>query len=551
MFRTHAQLLGFIFSLKPPDLRNRVFRIFVMTCYLQNVKKDGNCKFYRIPAVNFDICRELWLLLMNISKTTYTNWRSLSLPKRDVLPIDHGLSGYVSNASKPLARNAIRTHVLNIAASDGHPLPVRLRCSDKKVVDQFEDAEAIVVLPPRYTFRSLHKEYLDSFEDPLFKVSLMTFMDVLKRDLPFVRVSLRARGLCDICFVFRDTVRTTADKRLVEQANKWREHLNAADATRDVYRDSQRMGRKVVRSTITSRLELVVISYDYAKQLSVPMQSEQTMNEWFSQKKGYDVNLFGIVDEGHGDNSLQYNYVYGERTKHGSIQVASMLHHFLSIECPLLGRSKIVHFHSDSCTGQNKNNIVLGYFMLRVAHGFHDDIFWHFMEVGHTKFRPDEGFGSIRTHLDGRSNVLSMNELISEILKSAESARCVLFPTEEIRNWKSVSDTFNFLAGLKKFFAYKIHIRAGDVNGKRNVVVDVYRDPKSTSPDVSTNLLKTGRQFPSFESFEKIIPKELSYARRHGLFKDVYSVLKRNRVQMSNESKSWWENEIIGDAVEK
>lgn len=28
------------------------------------------------------------------------------------------------------------------------------------------------------------------------------------------------------------------------------------------------------------------------------MLSEQTMDEWFVQKKGYKVNLFGIVDEG-------------------------------------------------------------------------------------------------------------------------------------------------------------------------------------------------------------------------------------------------------------
>lgn len=34
--------------------------------------------------------------------------------------------------------------------------------------------------------------------------------------------------------------------------------------------------------------------------------------------------------------------------------------------------------------------------MVRVAHGYHERIEWNFMEVGHTKFRPDEGFGAIR-----------------------------------------------------------------------------------------------------------------------------------------------------------
>eukprot|EP00171_Calliarthron_tuberculosum_P010672 IDg10672t1 len=40
--RTHSQLLPFYFSLNHPDLRNRVFRTFVMTCYMQHVNENGN-----------------------------------------------------------------------------------------------------------------------------------------------------------------------------------------------------------------------------------------------------------------------------------------------------------------------------------------------------------------------------------------------------------------------------------------------------------------------------------------------------------------------------
>lgn len=158
--RTHAQLLTFYFSLNPPDLRNRVFRTFVMTCYMQQMNEHGNHCEYRVPAIKHKLCRETWLMLMNISKGTYDNWRSLTVPRRDVLPPDHGLASYASNAAKPAARAAVRQYVEDIAAGDGHPLPVRMRRSDGKHTDSMDGTETIVVLPPRYTKRSLHKEYI-------------------------------------------------------------------------------------------------------------------------------------------------------------------------------------------------------------------------------------------------------------------------------------------------------------------------------------------------------------------------------------------------------
>eukprot|EP00171_Calliarthron_tuberculosum_P005002 IDg5002t1 len=105
-----------------PSARNRLFHAFVMTFHMQNVNENGRAVKYCVPAVIHSFCQDMWLLLMNISKGIYMNWRTLTLQNRDFLPFDHDLSGYTSNASKPLARNAIRKYVLDIAAADGHPL---------------------------------------------------------------------------------------------------------------------------------------------------------------------------------------------------------------------------------------------------------------------------------------------------------------------------------------------------------------------------------------------------------------------------------------------
>lgn len=112
-----------------------------------------------------------------------------------LLPVDHGLAVYVSNAAKTAARAAVRQYVKNIAAADGHPLPVRMRCGYRRYTDDMDRTEEIIVLPPRYTKYSLHKEYIMYLTDVNLRVRLETFIDLLEMNMPFVRVSLRTRGL--------------------------------------------------------------------------------------------------------------------------------------------------------------------------------------------------------------------------------------------------------------------------------------------------------------------------------------------------------------------
>ena len=188
--------------------------------------------------------------LMNLSKSTCSDWRRLTIKQRDVLPDDCGITGYSSNAAKLVARNAVIKYIQNVADVDGHPLPILIRRSDKKSINEIDESESLVVLPPQYTKRSLHKDYLNFQIDKSMHLSLTIFMDVLERDLPHIRVSLRAKGLCDLCFVFRETVRTVSDKHLVQRSEEWRSHLNAAENTRDSCRASQAFARTIFSSTV-------------------------------------------------------------------------------------------------------------------------------------------------------------------------------------------------------------------------------------------------------------------------------------------------------------
>ncbi|XP_052252673.1 uncharacterized protein LOC127859357 isoform X2 [Dreissena polymorpha] len=99
---------------------------------------------------------------------------------------------------------------------------------------------------------------------------------------------------------------------------------------------------------------------------------------------------FGVCCESSG---TQIFYLVDEAFQSvgkGANSVTSMLHHHFS---HLGYGERNVVLHMDNCSGQNKNNAVIGYGMWRVLTGLHDSIEFSTMEAGHTKFSPDWHFG--------------------------------------------------------------------------------------------------------------------------------------------------------------
>lgn len=188
-----------------------------------------------------------------------------------------------------------------------------------------------------------------------------------------------------------------------------------------------------------------------------------------------------------------------------------MLNHYLGCVCPLVGRANSLNLHSDSCTGKNKNNIVLGMLMTRVGLGFHEYIDWNLMTVGHTKFRPDEGFGHIRKHVGRRVDVMSMTGMQRAIKESAVSSRCVSFPVDELFDYKGkMYKIFKHLQGIKKNFAFRLHIGCSTSNGHRKVYVDVYHSPRVGDPPAQTvQLLRPDMEYCRLSHFEKDPPRRL------------------------------------------
>lgn len=284
MLRRPAQLLAFIGTIEPPDLKHRVYRAIVMTSFLSHVNPQSNHCEYGVPTCGFKVCPDVWLLLFGLSKKAYANFRRQALPQRSVLSIDNGLTGRTSNNARPVAQAAIRRFIKDIADYDWTVLPVRVPQNPAEMQDMSTVTNQVVLLPPRYTKRYMFLLYTEAHEEDIFKVIWRTFYYTVERDMPYVRVSLRTRGLYDQCFSFRDSILTVPDCSVTEKAEELHEHLDAAASTRVTYRKSQHQAQCIIRISGTG-LEMSFISYDYARQLSILMLSEQTMQEWFAKKR--------------------------------------------------------------------------------------------------------------------------------------------------------------------------------------------------------------------------------------------------------------------------
>lgn len=63
-----------------------------------------------------------------------------------------------------------------------------------------------ILLPPQHSARSLHDAFLHKTVVEEQRVTGNTFRLILHEDIPHVRVWMRTRGICESCFVYRESV---------------------------------------------------------------------------------------------------------------------------------------------------------------------------------------------------------------------------------------------------------------------------------------------------------------------------------------------------------
>lgn len=124
--------------------------------------------------------------------------------------------------------------------------------------------------------RKLYRWLLTGYPENVFTT--------MENELPFIRVEISTRALYNKWFSFRDSMRTVPDWSVHIKAEEWDKHLDASLVTKDLYRRSK-AGKINITRDPSSRLDMEAVLDDYARLLFIPGLSEQTINEWFSEKK--------------------------------------------------------------------------------------------------------------------------------------------------------------------------------------------------------------------------------------------------------------------------
>ena len=108
----------------------------------------------------------------------------------------------------------------------------------------------------------------------------------------------------------------------------------------------------------------------------------------------FKCGIFGVACEAI-PRQIFYLIDEGMSIGEGANSIISYLHHFSQ---PHGLGEKTTHLHADNCTGQNKNNYVLHYFMWWTLVGLSPLNHSIILLVVHTKFAPDWCFDLFKQH---------------------------------------------------------------------------------------------------------------------------------------------------------
>lgn len=517
-------------------------------------ERPGNRSGYRLPCVDMMVCKKFFCFGFGIAEVTLTRIVQGfgQPPLASVMPNPHMLIGRPSNAGKPELKEAWALEVERIAGEEGSPFPIPLPGQAQ--------GETFLVLPPHFTCMQLYDRIKTRLAEAMTNVgsqptflSWGTFYELFNSSrLRHIHIANRTTGVCDECAISLKVISRLPDQtaeqqvRKAEAKEKLDDHIVRSRAARHYYRSCRAIaqGRSVTdhddQELIAVDMDIppgaACISFDAAAKLSIPNATEETMKQHFASRLGYNVNLFGVVDEGMegiAGSRFGTGVIFEEGCQtHGANTNYSVVKFYLdNVARSEVSSSKHLVVFSDSCGGDNKNNMGVAYFAQRVKHGLHDVVTWCFLEVGHTKFSPDALFGRIRIALTKR-NAFTVPDVLDVISKSSENSHGVLLPDSEFYDFKNMASCFTDIEGIKKNPIRQIRISALNVGGERSVLVTTrcaFSGPWK-SEDFRP---KRSQSWPELAAMGKVAPGFLTEARIDHIRRQILPAI-------PEEFRAWW-----------
>ncbi|ETN22611.1 hypothetical protein PPTG_02498 [Phytophthora nicotianae INRA-310] len=328
------------------------------------------------------------------------------------------------------------------AAEVGEVVPVRVRMQKQKdgMVKKYYSREDYTLLPATFTWDALYDEMHKFVESGLrvYKPARSTFRKLLSLHCPYIKIRSSQSNVCDVCSIYQTRMRQGATADKTEELGQ---HTESARRMRREYKQDKAASQE-------HDSDLAVIVMDFSQNLTIPSVTS-TPSQWYFCSL-LAVNVFGIFYENEG---TQTNYVYDEFTSgKGSDQINSMLQHFIRTVLVPAGKKHLM-VYADNCSGQNKNNHVIKFFLAQVQRGTFERVDYKFFVKGHTKNSCDRGFGHIRKHIS-RSDCWTMDHVISAVKDAAASNRTVHISrgNDFFKSYKPLlQELYKTLAGVQQY----------------------------------------------------------------------------------------------------
>jgi hypothetical protein len=421
-------------------------------------------------------------------------------------PRVHGRSGSVSpTALSRDLREQVVQFILELAESLGEVSEGR---QGRRNLYTAED-KVVYFLPAPFSIARLYRQFLKKYRcknprqantPPL---SLSSFRTIFYSEpCKHIRIRSPRSDVCDECTLYRTFYRRQPEcsspetaKTDEEKIKKWQQHLHLAREARLVYNDNIKQARKMLGQLKNGDMELdryvAHYTFDFMQNLAVPSFADTTKDMYFFSLR--NIYVFSIRDDG---EEKQFNYLYDEGDGgKGANYVISMLFYFLCHR-PRHFATLTVHFHADNCCGQNKNNMVMQFFLLMVHIGFLKHVELKFMIRGHTHCTIDGGHGIIKKEWRKR-DVFNIEQAVQVIRESSPIAGihyAIILRPENFFDWENLlTKCFRKLPSLLSFQEFEMDAACPGVLRCRGCQRDSWQE---------TQLF--GEENPDFSSLQEV-----------------------------------------------
>ncbi|GMF27605.1 unnamed protein product [Phytophthora lilii] len=297
----------------------------------------------------------------------------------------------------------------------GEVVPVRVRMQKNKdgVVKKYYSREDYTLLPATSAWDSLYDEMHNyvSFGLRVHEPARSTFRKLLSIHCPTIKIRSSQKNMCDIFSIYQTRMSRGGT---AEQFEELKQHTESARRMRREYNKD----KAAFQAADGGGNDTAVLVMDFSQNPTIPSVTSTP-----------------------------------SQCGKGSDQTNSMLQHFIDAVLLPAGKKKHLVVYADNCSGQNKNNFVIKFFLAQVQMGMFERIDYKFFLKGHTKSSCDRGFGHIRKHV-GRSDCWTMDQFVDTVKASATSNTTVRISRGDslFKNYKPMmSELYKTLLGVQQY----------------------------------------------------------------------------------------------------